>query len=977
MSKVMHTGPRFVWAIAVALLILSTAAAVTSFEDKIILDATSTEKAVAYDPLENIADQLMVPVAAGVPPTPLPTDQVSIQILQMKEQRYIQRIEAERVEKQGSLYVELTPDELRTREEGAAGNIRFAGEPLPWDGVDNDGLGDEEGLWSDYFVQGSFSPWGKEFRYEAIPKGYEQDETSSSKGADGQSTCQREKSRVASSSSKQASFSAMQADHDDGADIADEQSSRLELEMLPAKDEVTRDLKVEEIGEAIETLDPNVKNNVKEIVEPQIWDADGLSQKMQGRIDRGAREYFQNQEEVPTIKVMNLAHASDKTEERPKLDQIDLMRHEAEVDWLNEQDEIFKSWRHRHHHQANKHFGAEWASNSADEEQSVEDEPPADAPKTPEEIFNDPLWHRKHGGLNPGHFHKQSAQKSCSNVNRSEKKDIDEDGTVLPDAHSSRLYSKIVYPSIPSNPDSALGYVAYNRQGDRIMDFSMVGWNEGNTGLPDPKSQVPIVMRLVPRPGSDSNTDTGDDTDRIQAAINKVTEITSASVLDTTVVPTGALVLARGVYKITRPLRIQGSGILFRGDPEGGSRIVCNWEPAGPRYAIEVIGDDDVMLDETRTPVMSEYTPVGSFFLALDPSYFQDASLAIGDKVVLTRIGNDRWVEDIGMDDFDTDKSNVKPWRKMSGHMYRTIKSLDAHTGIVQLDAPVPISIARHYGGGWVTKYVDNKLRAIGIQFLDMVFPRNIGRTTDDMLDEKGRGSQDYRFAHEIFANYAMRFDNVQHIYVSHVTSAFFHNFVSVGSDAHHLTFDSVVHSYPDDMLSGQSAFQLSGQFVLIKNSLSQGSFHFFVDISHVMGPNVVHRAQAINVAKPYQPMPMDFAPGDVGPHTKFCTGILFDQVATDGAILIVNRGSMGSGQGLSGANSVVWNSRAREGILTHRARGFQNFVIGSEDYVAEDRMPWSSHGWKEHVGAEVLPGSLYLRQLADRMERLARGWIA
>ncbi|KAF9319477.1 hypothetical protein BG003_009002 [Podila horticola] len=976
MSKIMRARPRVVWTIAVALLILSTAAAVTSSEDNILLD-TTTEEAVAYDPLENIADQLMVPVAAGVPPPPLPADQDSIQALQLKEQRYVQHIETMRVEKQGSLYVELTPDELRTNGEGAAENVRFSEEPLPWEGVEDDGLGEEEdGQGGEYFAKGSYSPWGGEFRYEVIPEESDQQSSSSSKGVDGQNTRQRKTNRVASSSG-QSSFSVMQADQNDGADVAEEESNRLELEILPPRDEPVQDLKVEETGMAVETLDPNVKNNVKEVVEPLIWDADGKSQKAQGRVDRGVQEYFQEQEEDPSIKVMSPARVSDETEMRPKLDQIDFMGHEAEVDWLNEQDMLLKSWRHHHLHQANKYIDTQWDSDSTDEEQPVEDEAPVDSTKTPEEIFNDPLWHVKHGGLNPKHFRTHGSQSPFLNVNRNEKNDVDQDATVFPDAHSNLLYSKIVYPSIPNKPDAALGYVAYNRQGDRIMDFSTVGWNEGNTDLPDPNTQVPIVMRLVPRPGSDSNADIGDDTDRIQAAIDNVTGITSTSVSSTTVVPTGALVLARGVYKITKPLKIRGSGILFRGDPVGGSRIVCNWDSTGPRYAIEVLGTEDTMLDETRTPVMSEYTPVGSFFLALDPSYFQDTGLAVGDKVVLTRVGNDRWVEDIGMDDFDTDKSGVKPWRKMRGSMYRTIKSLNAKTGIVQLDAPVPISIVRHYGGGWVTKYVDNKLRAIGIQFLDMVFPGNIGRTTDDMLDEKGGGSQDYRFSYEIFSNYALRFDKVQHVYVSHVTSAMFHNFVSVGTDAHHLTFDSVVHSYPDDMLSGQSAFQLSGQLTLIKNSLSQGSFHFFVDINHVMGPNVVHRAQAINVAKAYQPMPLDFAPGEVGPYMKFCTGILFDQVVTDGAILIVNRGSKGSGQGFSGANSVIWNSRAREGVLTHRARGFQNFVIGSEDLDAEDRMPWSSHGWKEHVGAEVLPGSLYLRQLADRKERLARGWVA
>ncbi|KAK3837091.1 MAG: hypothetical protein JOS17DRAFT_431860 [Linnemannia elongata] len=510
------------------------------------------------------------------------------------------------------------------------------------------------------------------------------------------------------------------------------------------------------------------------------------------------------------------------------------------------------------------------------------------------------------------------------------------------------------------------------------MDFSMVGWNEGNTELPDAIKDVPVVERLFPRPGADKDTDTGDDTERIQKALDRVGQTTKVGVVQgKTVVPTGALALARGVYRISKPLKVRDSGVLFRGDPAGGSRIVCQWESTGPRYAIEIEGQKDEMLPDTRVPVVSDYTPVGSYFLALDPDYIPESTLAVGDQIMVTRVGNDRWIEDIGMDDFDSSKEGVKPWKTMRAHMFRTIRSLDPHTGIMKLDAPLPISIRRYYGGGWVTKYEDQKIRAIGVQFLDMVFPKNIGRTTEEMLDEKGRGSEDYRFSYEIFANYALRLDRAAHVYFSHITTAFFHNFISVGTDVHHVTLDSVVHSYPNDMLSGQSAFQLSGQLVLIKNSLSQGSFHFFVDINHVPGPNVVHRSQATSIGKPHQPLPLDFAPGEVGPHMKFCTGILFDQVITDGSIQIVNRGDMGTGQGYSGANSVVWNSRAREGVLTHRAQGFQNFVIGSEDYEANDQHPWDSQGWKEHLGSEVLPGSLYLRQLADRLDRRAKGWVA
>ncbi|KAK3827728.1 MAG: hypothetical protein J3Q66DRAFT_434417 [Benniella sp.] len=571
-----------------------------------------------------------------------------------------------------------------------------------------------------------------------------------------------------------------------------------------------------------------------------------------------------------------------------KLDQIDLMAHEAEVDWLGDQERIQRT-RRKH----GKHKGkGDDHDEQVEGDGTIEDERRnmnADAldsneeqddmnHETPEDVFHDPQWHVKHGkhsgreasrnlfnslktdisrndlnpsflpwagGLNPIHFHPNHRPPGnhIASKNRIEKQDRDEDETVFPDLYSDQPYSKLVHPTVPDDPTSPLGYVAYNHQGDRILDFSMVGWNEGNTDIPNAEA-IPVVKRLWPRQGADSELDKGDDTDRIQRAFDHVSQATENLVQSNQVVPTGSLVLERGVYRISRSLKIRRSGLLFRGDSAGGSRIVCQWKPTGPRYAIEIEGREDQMLEDTDIPVVSDYTPVGSFSLALDPTYFEETELAVGDQVVVTRVGNDRWVKDIGMDDFDSDKKGVKPWKKM-----RTGRSVLLTNGRA-LSSLTPLCLFR--SGGRILA----------------------ARTTDEMLDEKGRGSKDYRFSYEIFANYA------------------FH-----------------------EMLSGQSAFQLSGQLVLIKHSLSQGSFHFFVDINHVMGPSVFHRLQATNIGKPHQPMPLDFAPGRVGPHMKFCTGILVDQGVTDGSIQIVNRGDMGTGQGYAGANSVVWNSHAREGI--------------------------------------------------------------
>ncbi|KAF9163771.1 hypothetical protein DFQ26_002146 [Actinomortierella ambigua] len=570
----------------------------------------------------------------------------------------------------------------------------------------------------------------------------------------------------------------------------------------------------------------------------------------------------------------------------------------------------------------------------------------------------------------------QESETSIEGINQ----DIDEDGTMTPDAASRGPYSKLVHPFLQGDPTSALAYEAYNHHGDRIMDFSMVGWNEGNSPLPDAR-KIPVLEQLFPRAGAESDRDQGDDSVRIQEALDRALKHVAGAVTSETMEPLGAVVLERGVYRLSHPLTIKGSGILFRGDPEGGTRIVCQWPSSGYRYAIEINSFvRDEILKASRVPVVAQYTPVGSFSLSLDPEYLASAGYNVGDSVVVTRVGNKQWVHDVHMDYFPNEgKKGRKPWTHMNILMYRTIRSLDVLTGIVQLDAPLPVAISREYGGGWMTKIgADRKIRAIGIQYLDMVFSSNIGRhTPDEMREKKGRGAVDYRFSSELLFNYALRLNNVQHSYVTHITSAYFHNVLSTGSSSHHLTMDSIVHSYPEEMFSGQAAFMLSCQLSLVRNCLSQGSLHFFVEISRVPGPNVIHRVQAINAGRPDQPMLADFEPGTIGPHEKFCTGILMDQVVTDGAIKIENRGGKGTGQGFTGANSVIWNSRARQGIITHRAKGFQNFVIGSEEFEALTDHPQESQGWKEHLGAEVLPGSLYLRQLADRQERLKRGWVA
>jgi pectin methylesterase-like acyl-CoA thioesterase len=92
---------------------------------------------------------------------------------------------------------------------------------------------------------------------------------------------------------------------------------------------------------------------------------------------------------------------------------------------------------------------------------------------------------------------------------------------------------------------------AHDERGNRLPDFSHVGYRNGETAIPD----VDVVVTLHPSP------DGGDDTSRIQAALDRAG----------TVEPgpdglRGAVLLKGGTYRIKGSLQMQRSGVVLRGE---------------------------------------------------------------------------------------------------------------------------------------------------------------------------------------------------------------------------------------------------------------------------------------------------------------------------------------------------------------------------------------------------------------------------
>ena len=447
---------RVVWGLALFFLVTVTTAETTtaSYPSK----GAEAMKVIPLNPLVPITEQLTPPLVAGVPPPPHQSNLGGNSISE-EEAAYIERLEVVRTERQGSFYFDLTPEDLEraaaSQSAALGGQIRYSKEPLPWEALgldedEDDEDNDENSLQSEEFsAQGWSSPWGGAFRYEALDDDDdEEDYYDDEEQRLFRSDRQKQRSRVVSpkgQANQKAFQSSRAADNDDGSGIVEGESSltmndvnigdtRLELTTEDAPVEITHELKMEGVDSsgtnmASNEKDPNVSENIEELIAPQVWDAEGVSEKGPS----GTQEYVETTSVVSPPSLSPDAIASDGTKDaepeseaslvRPKLDQIDLLGHEAEVDWLNEQDRIQKSWKAKHHKHLEplkyskddsevnntedkgegegEHYEYEDEAEGRGSESHKEGENGDDedllVAKSNEDMYNDKLWDLEHG----------------------------------------------------------------------------------------------------------------------------------------------------------------------------------------------------------------------------------------------------------------------------------------------------------------------------------------------------------------------------------------------------------------------------------------------------------------------------------------------------------------------------------------------------------------------------------------------------
>jgi len=473
--------------------------------------------------------------------------------------------------------------------------------------------------------------------------------------------------------------------------------------------------------------------------------------------------------------------------------------------------------------------------------------------------------------------------------------------------------------------------------GDRIPDFSHVGYMAGEQPIPD----VPVRLRVVPgRPGRD-------DTDRIQQAIDTVAQMPRDAQGFR-----GTVLLQRGRYEIHGRLRIAASGIVLRGEgagPHGTQLIAIGKEE---RALIVVAGSRDPQLNRrSAQTIVDEYVPVGAHQFTIEDA----RDFAVGDAVFVRRRGNAAWISAIGMDRITprpSDPDRTQQWRPFTLSFDRVITAIDDNR--ITIDAPIVCSIDQRWGGGDILKYDDaGRIDRVGVEYLSAVseFDPSITET---------RGNTRY-YSDENHASRLVSFNRVKHAWARHLhTQHFTHGGVAVGGSAKWITIEDCRAVEPVSQLTGSRRypFHINGQLILVQRCYAQGARHAFAFGARVTGPNVFVDCESED----------DYASSE--PHHRWSVGGLYDNVTAP--IAVQDRQWMGTGHGWAGANYVLWNCRGD--IICQMPPTAHNWAIGIVGRKRDGAFSGRPDGhWQSH-GHHVEPRSLYHAQLETRLGRTSPG---
>jgi hypothetical protein len=490
--------------------------------------------------------------------------------------------------------------------------------------------------------------------------------------------------------------------------------------------------------------------------------------------------------------------------------------------------------------------------------------------------------------------------------------------------------------------DGRLVYVP-DEQGNIIHDASHAGYRGGGVAIPT----LPVREAVWPV--------AGDNTANVQEAIDRV----SSRVPDAGGFR-GAVLLRAGYYRLATPLRIRASGVVLRGEGMGDTGTILIGTGSGQATLVLIGGASGVVTEgNSRQTVTDDYVPVGARSLRVASA----AGFRRGDTVVVRRIGNQEWIDAVGMNG-DTPASR---WRPFDLEWDRVVADVQGNT--ITIDAPITCAIEKRWGGGDVVKYDDQgRIDTAGVENLRAISEFDPARRSREYgnMDRPNYVAEEYYADEDHYRNFIV-FDNIRNGWVRNATALHFVNsMVGTQRGSKWITVQDCVSREPVSRRMGarRFTFALRGQLALVQRCHSDKGRHSFMTGQPSGSGNVFLDCQATS----------PFSSSE--PHEQWATGTLYDNVQAP----LTARFWKNITIGWAGANTVFWNCKGD--FLVQKPPTAQNFSFGHIGVNAvvfniplQD--PTKDNGHIESLDRHVTPRSLYLTQLRERLGDAAVRQIA
>ncbi|MCI1647357.1 MAG: DUF6298 domain-containing protein [Bacteroides sp.] len=453
-----------------------------------------------------------------------------------------------------------------------------------------------------------------------------------------------------------------------------------------------------------------------------------------------------------------------------------------------------------------------------------------------------------------------------------------------------------------------------DEQGNRILDFSYCGYLNSDQNIPDLHNVVYVPCEQ------------GDNWFKIQKAIDYVSSLKPDEKGFR-----GAVLLDKGVYSVSKGLRIGTSGVVLRGMDKEKTVLLKTGTDRGALIYIE--GKEDRMFGDT-VDIRSKYVSVNERTLEVSSS----TGIHKGDRVIVMRPSTKEWIASVGCDIYGGGISWLG-WKPGDVDLFwdRTVREVNGPK--ITLDAPLSMALDAKYGVSKILLYHwRGRVSDSGVENMTLVSDYDKAYPKDE--DHCWTG---------------ISIENAENCWVRRVNFEHFAgSAVLVQSTASRVTVEDCISRDPISEVGGmrRCTFLTMGQLTLFQRCYSEHGIHDFAAGYCAAGPNAFVQCDSKESL------------GFSGSIDTWACGLLFDVVNIDGHNLTYkNLGQDKDGAGWNTGNSLFWQCSAAEIECYSPAEDAPNRACGCW-------AQFSGNGQWIQSNNHVHPRSFFYAQLAARLNK-------